>query len=61
MAHNPLDWKIYVAGETSISVYCDHPSEGFWFRDHTEAENFRHTLANDPNIDPLTAYWKLAK
>ena len=60
MAHN-LDWKIYVAGETSISVYLDRPAEGYWFRDFAEADQFRLTLANDPNLDPLTAYWKLAK
>ena len=61
MTHNSsLDWKVYDNGENSFSVYYDHPSEGFWFRDRAEAENFRRTLAN-PDIDPMTAYWKLAK
>ena len=61
MTHNTgLDWKIYVNGENSFSVYYDHPSEGFWFRNYADAEQFRHTLANDPNLDPFTVfatYW----
>lgn len=63
MAHNSLDWKVYAAGENSFSVYCDHPTEGFWFRNLTEAAQFQATLANDPNLDPPTvyAYWKPAK
>ena len=60
MTHNTgLEWKIYV-GENEISVYIDDPSEGFWFRSIAEAEQFRRTLAN-PDIDPMTAYWKLAE
>lgn len=63
MAHNSLDWKVYVADENSVSVYYDSPAEGFWFRSLTDAEQFRHTLANNPNLDPMTAFahWKPAK
>ena len=58
MTHNPLSWKIYAADGT-FSVYCDRPAEGYWFRDFADADQFRRALANDPNIDPQTAfsYW----
>lgn len=58
MTHNSLDWKVY-AGENEFSVYYDSPSEGFWFRDRAEAENFRRTLIDDQSLDPFTVfiYW----
>lgn len=61
MTHNTgLDWKIYETGD-SFSVFYDSPSEGFWFNNRAEAENFRSAIADNPNLDPFVAYWKLTK